>query len=193
MKLYDNELDSGAYAARLLLSLLGLPYQRVIVDRFPGNEDPAVPVLEDGAARPCGAASVLAHLAACYAPDWLPADPVAGDFWLSSLTDGGFSPRKARLLALFTTHGASAGLIADAERSLREMDDHLTMAEFAGPEPAWFAGDRPSIVDVAAFGPACLSTDYGVEHDAFPALRRWIRRFRALPGFITMPGIPAFT
>jgi glutathione S-transferase len=159
-----------------------------------------VPVLADGAARPRGAAAVLAHLAACYAPDWRPADPVAGDFWLSSLTDGGFSPRKARLLALFTAEGPSAGLVAAAQRCLREMDDHLTMAELdghdrSGPDGCgrvWFAGDRPSIVDVAAFGPACLSTDYGVEHDAFPALRRWIRRFRALPGFIPMPGIPTF-
>jgi glutathione S-transferase len=190
VKLYDNDLDPGAYTARLMLSLLGLPCQRVLVDRFPGNEDPPVPVLEDGGARPRGTAAVLTHLAARYAPGWLPADPAAGDSWLSSLTDGGACLSQARLLALFTAGGPRAGLVAEAARSLREMDDHLTMAELDGI--SWFAGSRPSIVDVAAFAPACLSTDYGVEHDAFPALRRWIRRFRALPGFITMPGIPQF-
>jgi glutathione S-transferase len=190
VKLYDNELDPGAYTARLMLSLLGLPCQRVLVDRFPGNEDPPVPVLEDDGVLLRGTATVLAHLAACYAPGWLPADPAAGDSWLSSLTDGGASPCQARLLALFTAGGPPAGLVADAAGCLRKMDDHLTMAELDGI--SWFTGSRPSIVDVAAFAPASLSTDYGVEHDAFPALRRWIRRFRALPGFVTMPGIPMF-
>ena len=37
-----------------------------------------------------------------------------------------------------------------------------------------------------------LSRDFGIDHDAFPALRRWARRLRRLPGFVTMPGIPDY-
>jgi hypothetical protein len=37
-----------------------------------------------------------------------------------------------------------------------------------------------------------LSRDFGVDHDEYPALRRWARRFRKLPGFLTMPGIPDY-
>jgi glutathione S-transferase len=45
---------------------------------------------------------------------------------------------------------------------------------------------------VALFPLFALSRDFGIDHDEFPGLRRWIRRFRALDGFITMPGIPDY-
>jgi glutathione S-transferase len=133
---------------------------------------------------------VLRHLAARYDPAWLPAAPGSGDSCLSSLTSPRFAPRQARLLALFTTEGPSPGLVEEAAHRLQDLDDHLTLAELDGQ--LWFAGARPTIVDVAAFAVAGLSYDYGVEHDAYPALRRWIRRFRALGGFIPMPGVPQF-
>jgi hypothetical protein len=74
------------------------------------------------------------------------------------------------------------------DNALACMDDHLTLAEF--DDQPWFAGNEPTIVDLAAFGPTALSSDYEVEHDPFPTLRRWITRVRALPGFAAMPGIP---
>jgi glutathione S-transferase len=191
--LYDNVLDADAYPVRLLLSLLGLACERVTIDSSPlalRGHGPRGPVLEDGGARVVGAAAVLRHLAARHAPEWLPASPGPGDSLLTSLTSPRFAPRQARLLALFTAEGPPPGLVEEATHRLQELDDHLTLGEFDG-QP-WFAGERPAIVDLAAFGPAALSNDYGVEHDAFPALRRWIRRVRALPGFIPMPGVPQF-
>jgi glutathione S-transferase len=191
--LYDNELDADAYPVRLLLSLLGLGYEQVTIDSSPWallGHGPRGPVLEDGDARAIGTAAVLSHLAAGYGSSWLPDSRGAGDSWLSSLTSPRFAPRQARLLALFTADGPPPGLVEEAAYRIQDMDDHLTLAELDGQ--LWFAGERPTIVDVAAFGPAGLSGDYGVEHDAFPALRRWIGRFRALPGFAPMPGIPQF-
>lgn len=193
MILYDNDLDADAYPVRLLLSLLGLGCERVIIDSSPlalRGHGPRGPVLDDDGARITGAAAVLRHLAARHAPEWLPSSPGLGDPWLSALTSPRFAPRRARLLALFTVEGPPPGLVEEAAYRLEELDDHLTLGEFDGD--LWFAGKRPTIVDLAAFGPVALSNDYGVEHDAFPALRRWIRRVRALPGFIPMPGIPQF-
>ena len=191
MILYDNELDADAYPVRLLLVAAGLDCERVTIDSSPlalRGHGPRGPVLEDGGARVLGAASVLRHLAARYTPEWLPAGP--GDPWLANLTSPRFAPRQARLLALFTAEGPPPGLIEEAAGRLQDLDDHLTLGELEGRP--WLAGDRPTIVDLAAFGPAALSYDYGVEHDAFPALRRWISRVRALPGFIPMPGVPQF-
>jgi glutathione S-transferase len=54
------------------------------------------------------------------------------------------------------------------------------------------AGAGPTIADVAVFPAIALSRDAEIEHDEYPALRRFIRRFRALPGFVTMPGIPDY-
>jgi glutathione S-transferase len=191
--LYDNMLDADAYPVRLLLSGLGLDCDRVTIDSSPlalRGLGPRGPVLEDDGERVIGAAAVLRHLAARYAPDWLPGSPGPGDSWLATLTSPRFAPRQARLLALFTEAGAPPGLVEEAAHRLQDMDDHLTLGEFDGLP--WFAGDRPTIVDLAAFGPAALSNDYGTEHDPFPALRRWITRVRALPGFVPMPGVPQF-
>jgi glutathione S-transferase len=191
--LYDNLLDADAYPVRLLLSALGLPCERVTIDSSPlalRGLGPRGPVLEDGDARVIGSAAVLRHLAARYAPQWRPDSPGPGDAWLATFTSPRFAPRQARLLALFTEAGPPPGLVEEAAHRLQDMDDQLTLGEFDGR--AWFAEDRPTIVDLAAFGPAALSNDYGLEQDPFPALRRWITRVRALPGFIPMPGVPQF-
>ena len=37
-----------------------------------------------------------------------------------------------------------------------------------------------------------LSRDFGIEHESYPALRRWFRSVRTIPGFTTMPGIPDY-
>ncbi len=193
MILHDNALDADAYPVRLMLSRLAVPYDQVSIDSSPlalRGHGPRGPVLDDGQERVIGAAAVLRYLADRHAPDWLPDVPGPGDSWLGVLTSPRFAPRQARLLALFTTEGPPPGLGEEATARLQEMDDHLTLGEFDGC--SWFAGARPTIVDLAAFGPAALSYDYGVEHDAFPALRRWIPRVRALPGFLPMPGVPQF-
>lgn len=190
MILFDNALDADAYPVRMLLAALRLDCERVTIDSSPlalRGHGPRGPVLEDGADRVTGAAAVLRHLAARHAPHWLPGP---GDSWLAALTSPRFAPRQARLLALFTEAGAPPGLVEEAAHRLQDMDDHLTLGEFDGQH--WFAGNRPTVVDLAAFGPAALSNDYGVAHDPFPALRRWITRVRTLPGFAAMPGIPQF-
>ncbi len=53
-------------------------------------------------------------------------------------------------------------------------------------------GGTPTIADVALFSAIALSRDFGIDHDEFAALRRWMDHVRTLPGFITMPGIPSY-
>jgi glutathione S-transferase len=191
LALYDNELDPDCYTVRLMLALADLPHEKVLVDVFPGEERPPVhrrlPVLRDEDRYIGGAVPILDHLAAAFAPSWTPADRR----WLEFAEIELRCARDARERALFGTDDRpDPGLVAEAADRLERMDDHLTEVECDGRR--WFACDGPSIADVALFAPACLSTDYGVEHDVYPALRRWIRRFRALPGFLTMPGVPQY-
>ncbi len=77
-----------------------------------------------------------------------------------------------------------------AKAAFRIMEDVMVRREFEGA--TWFADAHPTIADIALFPSIALSRDAGIEHDAYPALRRWIRRVRAMPGFRTMPGIPEF-
>lgn len=53
----------------------------------------------------------------------------------------------------------------------------------------FLVGDHPTIADIACFPDVALSPDGGIEHDHYPAIRRWLYAIRSLDGFITMPGI----
>lgn len=206
IRLYDYHLDENGFRVRLLLSMLGLSFETVAVDKAPGREQEkphmlalnptgTLPILEDGDVRLFGTAAILAYLVRAHAPDsnWLPAD--AADFgrvqqWL------GFSSRElkpavdAREAALFTSEGASDGDLKAARRAFRIMNDHMTLRQIEGLE--WLVGNAPTLADLALLPSFALSRDSGIDHDEYPALRRWLRRFRALPGFITMPGVPDY-
>src|SRR5579871_4853939 len=83
--LYNYELDDSCYRVRLALSLLGLTWQSVAVDVFPGKEhlsppflalNPAgrLPILRDGDVVLHGTEAILAYLGRVHDPSgqWLP-------------------------------------------------------------------------------------------------------------------------
>jgi glutathione S-transferase len=204
--LYNYELDESCYKARLALSMLGLDWQAVAVDVFPGKEhltlpfltmNPSgrLPILKDGDFVLHGTEAILAHLARSHDPTgrWLPAQGrafAAVMQWLNFSARDLDATIAARQHSLFDTPGDEATLRAASSRAIRIMDDHMTARGFARAE--WFAAPHATIADIALFPAFALSRDFGIDHDEYPALRRWARRFRALPGFKTMPGIPDY-
>lgn len=206
LTLYNYDLDENCYKVRVALSMLGLEYRAVAVNAFPGKEhltppflamNPAgsLPILQDGAITLSGAEAILAHLAASRDParTWLPAG--GADFarvmqWLVFSAADLSVAVAARAHALLDAPGDEIALRTGARKALRVMDDHMTQRGFEGSD--WFAAATPTIADIALFAPFALSRDFGVDHDEYPALRRWARRFRTLPGFLTMPGIPDY-
>ncbi len=49
---------------------------------------------------------------------------------------------------------------------------------------SWIVGDRPSIADLALFAYAHVAPDAGIDLEPWPAVRAWIGRIEALPGFM---------
>ena len=49
--------------------------------------------------------------------------------------------------------------------------------------------DGPTIADIACMPYVALSHEGGVSLDPYPAIRAWISRIKALPGFISMPAL----
>ena len=204
--LYNYELDESCYKARLALSMLGLEWQAVAVDVFPGKEhltlpylamNPSgrLPILKDGDFVLHGNEAILAHLAHSHDPtgQWLPAEGktfAAVMQWLNFSARDLDATLAARQQSLFNAPGDEATLRAACLRAIRIMDDHMTARGFGREE--WFAAPHATIADIALFPAFALSRDFGIDHDEYPALRRWARRFRALPGFKTMPGIPDY-
>jgi glutathione S-transferase len=204
--LYNYELDENSYRVRLLLSMLGLTWKTVAVDMFPGREETkqpmlalnprgTLPVLAEGDLAISGPEAILSYLAKAHDParSWLPQESAAFGqvaMWLHFSATALAPAIAARLKALFETAGHATHLRAGARKAFRIMDDHMTFRHFDGAE--WFVGHGPTLADLTLFPSFALSRDYGIDHDEFPALRRWIRRFRGLNGFQTMPGIPDY-
>ena len=204
--LHDYELDDGCYKVRLLLSMIGLAHKAIAVDVHPGREhlspryrrlspQGALPILEDGALVLYGAEAILAYLAHRYDParTWLPEEHAAFGRvlqWLA-FAAGALQPAaRARWHHMLEVEADAAAVDRAARAAFRVMDDHMTVREL--DDASWFTGGAPTIADLALFPAIALSRDFGIEHEEYPALRRWIRRVRALPGFVTMPGIPSY-
>jgi glutathione S-transferase len=109
--------------------------------------------------------------------------------WLFFAAREMWAAREARQAALFPETAAQPS-IAAARRALDLMEDHMTERALAGV--AWFVGAAPSLADIALLPGFALSRDWGQDHEPLPKLRRWSSKMRALPGFVTMPGIPDY-
>ena len=206
LTLHNYELDDQCYKVRLLLAALGRRYVKVDVDAHPGREERsarylelnplgALPIITEGAFVLHGAEAILIYLAGkCDAAGtWLPQDPAelgrvmqwlafaAGDLQPASL---------ARAHALLEAEADEQHVRHASRRAFRIMDDHMTRREF--DDGRWFVGAAPTLADIALFPAIALCRDFGIDHDEYPALRRWMARVRTIPGFVTMPGIPSY-
>jgi len=206
LMLHDYELDEQCYKVRLLLGVLARRYRRVSVDVYPGREQcgarylrlnplGALPILTEGEFVLYGAEAILAYLARKYDPSrsWLPDEPALFGEVAQWLAFAGIELRAAslaRLRALLETGTDDSDNVGAARRAFRLMDDHMTKREL--DDARWFVGNAATIADIAMFPAIALSRDFGVDHDEYPALRRWMANVRTIPGFATMPGIPAY-
>ena len=204
--LHDFEMDEGCYKVRLALGALGLDYARAPVNMIPAAEQTrppllllnplgTLPILTDGALVLRDAEAILSYLALRHDPDrsWLPADPAAFGRvmgWLVFAARDLDAAVQARRHAMFDAPVDGPALRKAARRAFRAMDDHMTARGFEGAD--WFVGGGATLADIALFPSFALSRDYGIDHEAYPALRRWARRVRTVRGFTTMPGIPDY-
>lgn len=67
-------------------------------------------------------------------------------------------------------------------QALAVMEKHLAAN-------AWFSGANYGIADIALFGYTYCAADGGFDLAAYPAIRGWLDRVRAEPGFVPMPPI----
>ncbi len=202
--LYDYVLSGNCYKIRLMAGLLGVAYDAVPVDFYPGREHRSEPML---ALNPSGTLpvlvaddlvlsetqSMLGWLAATYdrSGTWYPVSDAG--LHAQVLQWLGFSARltasvgAARLNAMLDWPVDVRAVRAASLKDLDELELLLTDRVFSGR--TWLVGDGPTIADIACFPYVALSPDAGFEHDGYPAIRNWLYAVRSLPGFVTMPGI----
>ncbi len=202
MRLYDFELSGNCYKVRLLLGMLGLDYERVPVDSSKGEtQTPAfkalnprgqIPVLEDGDLRLWDSLAILVYLGRRYGdphrPEgpWLPSDPVGEARvmqWLAlSENELLYGLARARSVLRFDRPFDLAACQAEGRAGLEVLEGHLTDRD-------WLEGEVATIADIACYPYAALADEAGVALGPYPAVRAWLARFAALPGYHGMPGL----
>ena len=206
LKLYDYPLSGNCFKVRQMLAWLGMAYQTVPVDFFPGREHKSaafladvnplgqLPVIDDAGFMLRDAQAILVYLASRHDPQghWYPADArLRGEVaqWLATADEITRTASAARLHdALGYHHLDIDACRAGARAVFRVLDDHL--AERATEGLHWLASaPDATIADLACFPYVALAGEGGISLDEFPALRNWVWDFRHLPGFIGMSGI----
>ena len=197
MKLYDLELSGNCYKVRLFAALAKIPLEMVPVDFMGGehkrppltNLNPwgQLPILEDGKVVLRDSQAILVYLATQYGDEnWLPRDAAGlGEVmqWLStSANELQNGPCAARLVDKFGYAIDKANTLERAARILPLIEAHLAAHQ-------WLALGRPTIADCAVMPYVALAPEGGISLEAYPNIRQWIARIKALPGFIPMPGI----
>jgi glutathione S-transferase len=190
MRLHDYAASGNCYKVRLLLALLGTPYERVPVDIVNGetltdafaelNPARTTPVLEldDGEALPESAA-ILWYLAE--GTEYLPDDRLARAQvvrWLCF--ERAFTPAVAGArfqVMTDRTDDETPFLLANGRSALAKLDRRLDGRD-------WVALDVPTIADIALFSYAHVAGDAGFDLAAHASVEAWLDRMRALPGYV---------
>ena len=196
IKLYGAPLSGNAYKVRLLLSLLGLEFEETDVNLQTGenrtesflalNPRGQIPTLIDGDVTVWDSQAILVYLARRYGEAWLPVEPAAMAEvmqWLAvAENELLFGLARARAVKVFGRDFDLASCQAYGHAGLKVLEQRL-----AGHQ--WLAAGKPTIADLACMPYAALSWMGDIPLDDYPAVRAWIDRVRALPGFVAMEGI----
>ncbi|MGJ7603584.1 glutathione S-transferase family protein [Variovorax sp. LT1R20] len=196
LRLYDSRLSGNSWKIRILLSQLGLAYERITLDLQKGEtREPAflqisrfarVPVLilEDG--RPIvESGAILLHLAE--STPYLPDDPylraeVMG--WLffeqADLQKAIAIPRVLHLRGLAQAKQQDIDRFhADGYPSLEKLDQWLLAR-------TWLVGERYTIADLALSAYVGLAAQGGYDMARFAGIRNWLARVQGQRGWVRL-------
>jgi glutathione S-transferase len=196
--LYSMQRSGNSYKVRLALARLGIPYNLVEVDILQGesrtpeflakNPNGQVPLLEVAPDRHLAESNAILWYVAGGSPlapegrieraqalQWMffeqrSLEPNIGAayFWLC-LVKGG---RDLQSHAL-------EDWMENGYRSLKVMDMHLSKHDY-------FVDNRFTIADIALYGFAHVAHECDFDLSHYPAVRAWLNRIAAEPGYVPM-------
>lgn len=197
LTLYDCLESGNGHKVRLLLSLLNRDYTLVLKDIHKGetrtpeflaiNPNGRIPTLqlEDGRTL-AESNAILCYLAE--GTPYLPVDPFERARVLSWLFWEQYQHEPTIAVSRFWVHHLE--MTAERKAQLEEkqakgrealalMDLNFTYAE-------WAVGTEPTVADISLYSYTSVADEGGIDLEPFPAVRQWLGRVEALPGFIPM-------
>jgi glutathione S-transferase len=197
IELYEFSLSGHCHKVRLMLSFLELSHNSISVNgsdlehkssKFLAmNPFGQLPILKDNDLIIRDSQAILVYLAHRYGgAQWWPNDSVT----LSKITEWLFTScnevaRGPNALRLHYKFGRLINLVESeqiTEALLNIMNDRLTRHD-------WIAIDAVSIADVALYPYIALAHEGHVDLARFPSVVAWLARFKALPKYVSMPGM----
>jgi glutathione S-transferase len=197
LKVHGMSISGNCHKVRMTLEALKLPYAWNEVDTVRGdtrtpaflamNPNGQVPVLEiePGVCLPESNA-IICYLASD--TPLLPTDPLKRARVLQWLFFEQYSHEPyiavARFLRRFHPDAVSQRTLADSKmaggyRALEVMDKHLA-------QKAFFVDGGYTIADIALYAYTHVAGDGGFDLARFPAVRAWLARVEAQPGYVRM-------
>ncbi|WP_431689482.1 glutathione S-transferase family protein [Hahella sp. NBU794] len=199
IKLYRNPMSGHCHRVELMLSFLDLPYETIDLDMANGahkapeylkiNPFGQVPTIDDNGFVLADSNAIITYLALKYSngDEWSPKQPEQAaqvQRWLSvAAGEIAQGPCAVRLVKLF-------GMKLDYDRAKT-----ITESLFGALEPQlsgrdYLAGDRITLADVAGYSYIAHAPEGGVSLQPYPAIRAWLERIEAHPGFVGMTRSP---
>lgn len=195
IRVFRHPISGHCHRVELYLSLLGLPHELVHVELsqrahkqpefLAKNAFGQVPVVQDGDVTLADSNAILVYLAERYdeAGRYWPRTPQGKAEvvrWLSvaagQLAYGPAAARRHRLL----------GAKLDYEQALLWATQLFDTLESELSKRAFLVGDELTLADIALYAYVARAPEGGVSLDPYPALRAWLSRIEALPGFVPM-------
>lgn len=194
---YGFSPSGNCHKVKLLLEQLGQPYHWVEINSAVGetrtsdylakNPNGKVPMLETGDGRVLVESNAILYWLARGSACW-PEDPWQQSQALSWMFFEQYSHEPyiavARFIAGWTPMDSPrrADLPMLRERghaALKVMERHLA-------SDVWFSGSAYGIADISLYAYTHVAPHGGIPLDAYPAIREWIARVEATPGFVPM-------
>jgi len=189
-RLYDSAISGNAYKVRLLLTHLGIPFERVEMNVDDGstrtpeflkiNPNGKVPALVFPDGRVLFESNAIIFYLAQGTKYW-PKDPwdqakamqwMCFEQYSHEPTIAVVRHWVAHLGKTPETEPQLPAKIAGGERALGVMEGHLH-------EHRWFAGDAYSTADIALYAYTHVADEGGFDLGRYPAIRRWLARVAA--------------
>ena len=197
LRLYDNLISGNGYKVRLLLTQLGLPFERVETNIFKGesrtpeflarNPNGRIPTLrlEDGSYL-AESNAILCYLAEDGA--FWPAERRARAETLQWLFFEQYSHEPYIAVLRFWAHlpeltaqqrAERPGRKERGEQALGVMEQHLE-------DRGFFVGERYGIADIALYAYTHVAEEGGFDLAPYPAIRAWLARVAAQPDHVAI-------
>jgi glutathione S-transferase len=195
LRLYDSSISGNGYKARLLLSMLNRPFERIEVDILQGesrtpeflavNPNGRIPVLELDDGRILAESNAILYFLAEKTP-FLPDDFFARAMALQWMFFEQYSHEPYIAVARFwrahldMTPAREAALdekMTQGYAALDIMETHLEAHD-------WFGNDAITIADIALYAYTHVADEGGYDLSPYGAIRTWFERIEASPDYI---------